>query len=225
MKKISLGLIVLAISLLFFNFSAYAKEKQLQNKIGWVIAEEGVNVRSLPETKGNKPIDTLEYLTEVEYVKDSCIKGWGLIKYKDGLKYVAKEWISSEEPERAAGPVEQYIEPEPAYQNLEPVQDTPAAAYTGTYFYATCFITHYCPCSIWCGSYAAGYTANGSYATPNWTVAAGSDLPFGTRLLINGQEYEVQDRGVGYGCIDIFCSSHQEALARGAYYTDVYIIN
>ena len=225
MKKFSLGLIVLTISLLFFNLNVYAKEKQLQSKKGWVIAEQGVNVRKFPEIKGNNPIDTLEYLEEVEYVKDSCIKGWGLIKYKDGLKYVAKDWISFEVPGDAAGPVEQYIEPEPIYEDPEPIQNEPAAANTGTYFYATCFITHYCPCSICCGSYASDYTANGSYAIPNWTVASGSDLPFGTRLFINGQEYEVQDRGVGYGCIDIFCSSHEQALARGAYYTDVYIIN
>lgn len=146
-----------------------------------------------------------------------------MVRYEGKLRYVSQDCISFEEPEDAAGPVQYDIEPEPAYEEASPNPE-PAAA-TGSYYYGTCFITHYCSCSACCGVYASGYTANGSFATPNWTVAAGEDLPFGTKLLINGQVYEVQDRGVGSGCIDIFCSSHDEALAQGAYYTDVYIMN
>ena len=83
-------------------------------------------------------------------------------------------------------------------------------------------ITHYCNCSICCGQWAGGGTASGTTPTAGRTVAA--DLPFGTRLLINGQEYIVEDRGVSGCWVDIYCDSHAEALARGMYYTDVYIV-
>jgi 3D (Asp-Asp-Asp) domain-containing protein len=84
-------------------------------------------------------------------------------------------------------------------------------------------ITHYCNCSICCGQWAGGGTASGTTPTAGRTVAA--DLPFGTRLLINGQEYIVEDRGVSGCWVDIYCDSHAEALARGMYQTEVYIID
>ena len=87
--------------------------------------------------------------------------------------------------------------------------------------YGDCRITFYCPCSRCCGK-TDGITASGVLATPNHTVAA--TLPFGTRLLIDGEEYVVEDRGVGDHQIDIFVSSHDEALRRGLYYTEVFII-
>lgn len=84
-------------------------------------------------------------------------------------------------------------------------------------------ITHYCNCSACCGQWAGGGTASGTTPTAGRTVAA--DLPFGTRLLINGQEYIVEDRGVSGCWVDIYCDSHAEALARGMYQTEVYIID
>ena len=50
-------------------------------------------------------------------------------------------------------------------------------------------------------------------------------VPFGTRLLINGCVYVVEDRGTPYGHVDIFYNTHEEALANGSYYTDVYQLN
>ena len=83
-------------------------------------------------------------------------------------------------------------------------------------------ITHYCNCSACCGQWAGGGTASGTTPTAGRTVAA--ELPFGTRLLINGHEYIVEDRGVSGCWVDIYCDSHSEALARGMYQTEVYII-
>lgn len=83
-------------------------------------------------------------------------------------------------------------------------------------------ITHYCNCSACCGQWAGGGTASGTTPTAGRTVAA--DLPFGTRLLINGQEYIVEDRGVSGCWVDIYCDSHAEALARGMYQTEVWIL-
>lgn len=91
-----------------------------------------------------------------------------------------------------------------------------------TTYYGACRITFYCPCTRCCGK-DDGITASGVQATPNHTVANGS-LPFGTRVIIEGQEYVVEDRGVSGDQFDIYVSDHQEALNRGLYYADVYII-
>lgn len=91
-------------------------------------------------------------------------------------------------------------------------------------YYGNCRITFYCPGSCCCGPWATGYTASGTLATAGRTVACG-DLPFGTRIEIDGQEYIVEDRGVGSQQIDIFVDSHQEAVERGLYYADVYVIS
>lgn len=84
-------------------------------------------------------------------------------------------------------------------------------------------ITHYCNCSACCGQWAGGGTASGTTPTAGRTVAA--DLPFGTRLMINGHEYTVEDRGVSGCWVDIYCDSHSEALERGMYQSKVYIID
>lgn len=90
------------------------------------------------------------------------------------------------------------------------------------HLWGVCTITHYCPCSQCCGAWAGGATASGTTPTAGRTVAA--DLPFGTRLMINGHEYVVEDRGVGGMWVDIFVNGHQEALDLGMYQTEVYIL-
>lgn len=109
-------------------------------------------------------------------------------------------------------PEEPYIEP------TAPIQEMPG----GWAYYGRCTVTFYCPGPCCCGQYASGYTASGTLATAGRTVAM-SGLPFGTRVLVDGQEYIVEDRGVGGLWVDIFVDSHEEALRRGMYETDVYI--
>lgn len=95
------------------------------------------------------------------------------------------------------------------------------------HLYGNCTITFYdngpCCCGIWAG----GHTASGSVPTPNHTVAS-NVLPFGTRLLIDGQEYVVEDRGDGNMdafWIDIYVDTHEEGLRMGMYKSDVWIID
>ena len=92
-----------------------------------------------------------------------------------------------------------------------------------SHYYGSCRITFYCPCSQCCGAWGNA-TASGVMPTAGRTVANGS-LPFGTRVLIDGVEYVVEDRGVGSDQFDIFVNDHGEALARGLYYTDVFIVD
>ena len=90
-------------------------------------------------------------------------------------------------------------------------------------YYGTCRITFYDAGACCCGEFASGYTASGEEAIVGWTVANGA-LDFGTMVMIDGQVYCVTDRGVDGDEFDILVSSHEEAMARGMYYADVYIL-
>ena len=83
-------------------------------------------------------------------------------------------------------------------------------------------ITHY-DSGACCNGRNAGRTASGAPMVVGRTVATGRQYPFGTRLLINGTIYTVEDRGVPNGCIDILVGSHAEANRRGLFHTNVFI--
>ena len=85
-------------------------------------------------------------------------------------------------------------------------------------------ITAYCSCSKCCGK-SDGITASGTKATAGRTIAAPSTFKFGTKLIINGHEYTVEDRGgaIKGNRIDIYFDSHQEALNFGVKYIEVFI--
>jgi 3D (Asp-Asp-Asp) domain-containing protein len=94
-------------------------------------------------------------------------------------------------------------------------EDIPEYEELGTYK-----LTAYCACSECCGK-SDGITASGVKAQAGRTVAA-KNLSFGTELMINGEIYTVEDRGVGSGVVDIFFDSHSEALDFGVKYAKVY---
>lgn len=87
-------------------------------------------------------------------------------------------------------------------------------------------VTAYCSCARCCGK-TNGITASGTRATAGRTVAAPSTFAFGTKLLINGKTYTVEDRGgaIQGNRIDIYMSSHSDALAWGVRYLDVEVLN
>lgn len=88
-----------------------------------------------------------------------------------------------------------------------------------------CKVTAYCSCPICCGRGATGRTASGTMATAGRTVATSSKYSFGTKLLINGKEYVVEDRGgaIQGNRIDIYMNSHSAALAFGVKYLPVQV--
>ena len=83
-------------------------------------------------------------------------------------------------------------------------------------------LTAYCNCASCCGT-AGNATASGVMPTSGHTVAMGG-VDFGTKLLINGKVYTVEDRGTPYGHVDIFFDSHEEALQFGMSSADVYLV-
>lgn len=85
-------------------------------------------------------------------------------------------------------------------------------------------ISHYCDCSLCCGQYASGYTASGEKVRDG-IVAMDKRFEFGTEVIIDGKTYVCEDRGgaIKGNKIDIYCSSHAEAIKRGRQYKTVYI--
>lgn len=79
-------------------------------------------------------------------------------------------------------------------------------------------LTGYCNCALCHGQ---GYTASGTVPQAGRTVAM-NGIPFGTKLLINGGVYVVEDRGVPYGNVDIYHDTHDQALSFGVGYAEVY---
>lgn len=97
-------------------------------------------------------------------------------------------------------------------------------------------LTAYCGCSKCCGKWGENrpidengkpivYTANMSIAKEGVTIAADiSVLPYGTKVIIDGHEYIVQDRGgsIKENRIDIYFESHQDALNFGVQYKEIF---
>ena len=82
-------------------------------------------------------------------------------------------------------------------------------------------VTAYCPCSQCCGPYANGTTASGKTAKPKHTIAVDAYnpiVPMGTKVVIEGVVYTVEDTGNlnHYGNdFDIFYASHAETSQWG----------
>ena len=87
-------------------------------------------------------------------------------------------------------------------------------------------VTAYCPCSKCCGKYSNGKTSSGKKAQANHTVAASTQFSFGTKLLINGKVYTVEDRGgaIKGDKIDVYMNTHSQALAWGVKYLPVQVV-
>ena len=83
----------------------------------------------------------------------------------------------------------------------------------------------YCPCIKCCGK-TNGITATGTQATPNRTIAVDTSvIPYGSRVVINGNVYIAEDCGgdIKGNTIDVFHATHQEALQWGIKYVDAVV--
>ena len=91
------------------------------------------------------------------------------------------------------------------------------------------WVTAYCPCSICCGPYANGITASGVKATPKHTIAVDAYnpiVPMGTKVVIEGVEYTVEDTGDlnHYGNdFDIFYATHDACGQWGRQNVEAYL--
>lgn len=81
--------------------------------------------------------------------------------------------------------------------------------------------TGYCNCSLCCGKWAGGHTASGTVPKADHTLAVDAHspkVPMGTKIIMNGKTYKVEDTGnfARYGTdFDIYFDSHAAAQAWG----------
>ncbi|MGN0355354.1 MAG: hypothetical protein ACI4EI_09815 [Muricoprocola sp.] len=173
-----------------------------------------LTVRSAPSVES-------EAVGMLSWGDDVCITyvpsdDWYEIYLNDGCYYVSSEFVSCGDSSGNG-----YSDPsysESSYESAPAYEET-ASASSGEYL-GNFTLTAYCSCASCCG-YSNGITASGTVATAGRTVAMGG-VPFGTKLLINGNVYTVEDRGTAYGVVDIYMDSHSEALAFGMQTADVY---
>lgn len=87
-------------------------------------------------------------------------------------------------------------------------------------------ITAYCACKKCCGK-TDGITASGTKAKAGRTIAAPKNIPFGTKIMINGHIYTVEDRGgaIKGKRIDIYFDTHEEALKFGVKNIEIFKVN
>lgn len=91
------------------------------------------------------------------------------------------------------------------------------------------WVTAYCPCTICCGPNANGITASGKKATAKHTIAVDAYnpiVPMGTKVIIEGVEYTVEDTGDlnHYGNdFDIFYAKHEDCNQWGRKNVEAYL--
>lgn len=114
------------------------------------------------------------------------------------------------------------VEPTSIEQMTEIITESPTSQVE---LLGTFKLTAYCACEKCCGK-SDGITATGTKATANRTIAVDKTIiPYGTVVIINGNEYVAEDTGgaVKGNIIDIFFDDHEEALNFGVQYADVYV--
>ena len=117
-----------------------------------------------------------------------------------------------------AGPggqaVQEPVESEP------PAEPVPAEVSLGTFK-----ITGYCGCERCSGEHKLTYS--GTVPKAHHTISADlTRFPIGTQLRIGDTIYTVEDKGssVKGNTLDIYYDSHDEALANGVYYAEVFLV-
>jgi cell wall-associated NlpC family hydrolase len=89
--------------------------------------------------------------------------------------------------------------------------------------------TAYCPCAQCCGKYANGITASGKKAKPKHTIAVDAYnpiVPMGTKVIIEGVEYTVEDTGDlnHYGNdFDIYYAKHEQTSEWGRRHVEAFL--
>ena len=99
-------------------------------------------------------------------------------------------------------------------------------------------LTAYCSCSLCCGKWAYNrpvdengneiiYGSIGERLKEGHSIAVDpSVIPYGTEVSINGHTYKAQDCGgaIKGNKIDVYFSSHEDALEFGVQYAEVFLV-
>ena len=158
----------------------------------------GLNIRTKPNTNCDI-YKTVPINTALKTVDNSEKDGWIKIEIDNTEYYVSSKYLSNEKTK---------------------IQTTSRGGVSKTSkpgdFQGYFTLTYYCACQKCCGK-TNGITAWGTKATAGRTIATSSKYAFGTKLVINGHTYVVEDRGgaIQGNKIDVYVDSHSEALKLG----------
>lgn len=167
------------------------------------VQTDRVVVNFIEVTRPTEPVEPTES-TELATEPVECTESVEEAPVKDGVEIETQPQIEIE-----SEPVEENEpEPEPELKSLGRFR-----------------LTAYCACSKCCGK-SDGITASGTKAKQGRTIAVDpKQIPYGTKVVINGHTYVAEDCGGGIGknCIDVFFDSHKEAWNFGVQYAEVYV--
>ncbi len=172
--------------------------------------------------------DVLSTEEETEVVESNAVNADGDDGYIKG-EAILKPGDNGSLWARAADEVTEEVEDTVASDDdvlvgsVEEVSDGATLTPLGTFK-----LTFYCPCSICCGPYTNGITSTGVTAQTNHTIAVDpSQIPYGSKVVINDQIYVAEDCGgaITENRIDIYVATHEEADALGVQYAEVYLLN
>ena len=169
--------------------------------------EDHINIRNIPTIGYNKN-ETLKKDSKLIRVADSYT-GWSIVLIQNNYYFVWNEFLTTEIPSE--------------YKTICQVEKKEEKLFKSKTFLGKFKLTFYCHCEKCNGKWAYGPLANGGYPKQGRTIAM-NDIPLGTKLMINGKIYIVEDRGTPYGHIDVFRNSHSECYELGVQYADVYLI-
>lgn len=166
---------------------------QSDEPIATLYTDAVVNLRSGSSTD-SEVLTIIDWGEELEQRREVDAEGWCQVSYEGETGYVRYEYLTDTNP----------------WDRLE---------YLGNYY-----ITGYRMFdAAENGGRSDGLTASGVVGTPGHTVAM-KGIPFGTRIYIDGLGFfVVEDRGVGYDCVDVAVDTIAEAYNITGY-KDVYIL-
>lgn len=189
------------------------KNNLIKNSIKkYISASSGLNIRN----REWQIISTLPFNSEVTVLIENIAenKEWDIILYNDQYCYINNKSLSREKI---------VIKEKSDYKEVSQYNDFKGnKVYLGTFS-----STAYCACSKCCGKWAGGNTASGTKPIQGRTIAVDPKvIPLGSKVIVNGRTYIAEDTGsaIKGKKIDIFYSSHSDALNWGRRNVEIYII-
>ena len=192
---------------------------------GELFGEKGISYVDMQSM--SYEIEELAQLEKTEKQVDDILSS--SIQDKDDLEDEKAEHVSASDYNNYQASDTQ--ETVTAFAPASSVTEVTYADENGDYVYQGEFtLTGYCPCASCCGKWSNPsnpITASGTTPVAGRTVAADTSIyPFGTKLMINGQIYTVEDVGgaIKGNHIDIYFNTHDEARAFAKQYGSVYLV-
>ncbi len=187
-----------------------------------IIEKIEVVIEEIPFETITKDVSNGSALTSnhiIQYGRNGQKKVTYKVKYKNDIE-ISREEISSEVIKNPVNKIVQ-VQTKTITARSSYTRTSGTSGQSGVYK-----VTAYCACMKCCGK-TNGITASGTHATANRTIATPSTFKFGTKVLINGTTYTVEDRGgaIQGNRIDIYMNTHSEALAFGVRYLYVEVLD